>query len=191
VGLAAGSDGAANPEAAAAHREESFGRAHLTAGLELVAANGPEVFNYSGNRTVPMMRPNSFRWLSLPTGLLYLWLFYQLLFTPTQMLQGFGVGAEAHTVFLAQRISALMLGFSVLLLLSLGLPPSRARGAIAAAISVNMAGFAINSFWGATHGLLNDSAIPVIGCIEALIAAGYGVFAVSDFLKSRGPVAKR
>ena len=136
-----------------------------------------------------MMRSNPFRWLSLATGLLYLWLFYQLLFTPAQMLQSFGVGADVHTVFLAQRISVLMLGFSVLLLLSLGLPPSRARGAIAAAVSVNMAGFAINSFWGVTHGLLNDSAIPVIGCIEALVAAGYGVFAVSDFLKARGPVA--
>ncbi len=138
-----------------------------------------------------MMRSNPFRWLSLATGLLYLWLFYQLLFTPPQMLQGFGVGAEAHTVFLARRISVLMLGFSVLLLLSYGLPPSRARGAIAAAVSVNMAGFAINSFWGVAHGILTDSAIPVVGSIEAFIAVGYGFFAVSDFLKSRGPVAER
>lgn len=138
-----------------------------------------------------MTRPNLFRWLSLPAGLLYLWLFYQLLFTPAQMLQSFGVGADPHTVFLAQRISVLMLGFSVLLLFSLGLPSSKARAVIAAAVSVNMAGFAINSLWGATHGALTDSAIPVIGGIEAFIAVGYGYFAVADFLGSRGPADHR
>ena len=134
-----------------------------------------------------MMRPNLFKWLSLPTGLLYLWLFYQLLFTPAQMLQSFGVGTEPHTVFLAQRISVLMLGFAVLVLLSLGLPPSKARAVMAAAVAANMAGFAINSFWGAAHGILTDGAIPVIGGVEAFIAVGYGYFAVSDFLKSRAP----
>ncbi len=138
-----------------------------------------------------MIRPNLFRWLSLPTGLLYLWLFYQLLFTPAQMLQGFGVGTEPHAVFLAQRISVLMLGFAVLLLLSLGLPRSTARAVIAAAVSVNMAGFAINSLWGATHGILTDNAIPVIGGIEAFIAVGYGLIAVTDLLKSRGSVEDR
>ena len=137
------------------------------------------------------MRPNLFKWLSLPTGLLYLWLFYQLLFTPAQMLQSFGVGTEPHTVYLAQRISVLMLGFAVLVLLSLGLPPSKARAVIAAAVSANMAGFAINSFWGATQGILNDSSIPIIGSIEAFIAVGYGCVAVMDFLKSRGSVDDR
>lgn len=150
-----------------------------------MAANRVVVFNTSNNLCVPMSRPNLFRWLSVPTGLLYLWLFYQLLFTPAQMLQGFGVGPEPHTVFLAQRISVLMLGFAVLLLLSLRLPRSRARVIIAAAVSVNMAGFAINSFWGAAHGILTDGAIPVIGGIEAFIAAGYGFCAVTDLLKSR------
>lgn len=130
-----------------------------------------------------MMRPNFFRWLSLPTGLLYLWLFYQLLFSPAQMLQGFGVGADPHTVFLAQRISALMLGFAVLVLSSLGLPPSKARAAIAAAVFANMAGFSINSFLGAGHGILTDGSIPVIGSIEAVIASGYGFIAVTDFRK--------
>ncbi len=132
-----------------------------------------------------MMRPNLFKWLSLPTGLLYLWLFYQLLFTPAQMLQSFGVGTEPHTVYLAQRISVLMLGFAVLVLLSLGLPPSKARAVIAAAVSANMAGFALNSLWGATHGILTDGAIPVIGGLEAFIAAGYGFSAVTDWRKSR------
>jgi hypothetical protein len=147
-----------------------------------VAADGSAVFNNSSNHST--MRPNPFKWLSLATGLLYLWLFYQLLFTPAQMLQGFGVGPEPHTVFLAQRISVLMLGFAVLLLLSPGLPRSKARAVIAAAVSVNMAGFAINSFWGATHGILTDGAIPVIGGIEAVIAAGYAFFAVSDYRKA-------
>ena len=138
-----------------------------------------------------MMRLNTFKWLSLLTGLLYLWLFYQLLFTPAEILRGFGVGAEPHVVFLAQRISVLMLGFAVLLLLSLRLRPSTARAVIAVAVSVNMAGFAINSFWGAAHGNLTDNAIPVIGSIEAFIAAGYGFFAVTDLLKLKGCVNDR
>jgi len=54
-----------------------------------------------------------------------------------------------------------------------------------------MAGFAINSFWGAAHGLLTDGAIPVIGSIEAIVSVGYGFVAVTDFLKSRGAVADR
>lgn len=131
-----------------------------------------------------MKRLNTFKWLSLLTGLLYLWLFYQLLCTPAQMLQSFGVGADPHTVFLAQRISALMLGFAVLVLLSLRLPSSRPRAAIAVAVSVNMAGFAINSFWGAGHGLLTDDAISVIGSIEAFIAISYGFFALADYRKA-------
>jgi len=169
---------------AAAHHEVTIELRQSTAGLELVAANRVVVFNTSNNLCVPMSRPNLFRWLSVPTGLLYLWLFYQLLFTPAQMLQGFGVGPEPHTVFLAQRISVLMLGFAVLLLLSLGLPRSKARAVIAAAVFANMAGFAINSFWGAGHGILTDSAIPLIGSIEAVIAIGYGFIAVTDFRKA-------
>ena len=137
------------------------------------------------------MRLNIFKWLSLLAGLLYLWLFYQLLFIPAQMLRSFGVGDDPHVVFLAQRISVLMLGFAVLLLLSLRLRPSVARAVIAAAVSVNMAGFAISSFWGAAHGILTDGAIPVIGSIEAFIAAGYGFFAVTDLLKHRGCVDDR
>jgi len=155
-----------------------------TAGSKLVAATGAVVFSHTSNHLDSMMRPNLFRWLSLPTGLLYLWLFYQLLFTPAQMLQSFGVGADLHAVFLAQRISVLMLGFAVLLLLSLGLPRSKARAVIAAAVFANMAGFAINSFWGAGHGILTDSAIPLIGSIEAVIAIGYGFIAVTDFRKA-------
>lgn len=127
-----------------------------------------------------MKRPNLFRWLSLATGFLYLWLFFQLLFTPIAMLRGFGVGAEPHMVFLAQRISVLMLGFAVLVLLSHRLPPSRARAVIAAAVAANMAGFAVNSFWGASHGILTDGAIPVIGGIETIIAVGYGWIAAVD-----------
>ena len=159
----------------------------LTAGLKLVAVRGVVVLNNLRNRLDSMIRKHRYKWLSLPTGLLYLWLFYQLLFTPDQMLQGFGVGIEPHTVFLAQRVSVLMLGFAVLVLLSLGLPQSKTRAIISAAVSVNMAGFAINSFWGASHGILPDSAIPVIGGIEAIIAAGYGFYAVTDLLKSREP----
>jgi hypothetical protein len=130
------------------------------------------------------MKQQGFKGLSLLTGLLYLWLFYQLLFTPAQMLQSFGVGADVHTVFLAQRISVLMLGFSVLAFLAFRLPQSKGRAIISSAIAVNMAGFAINSFWGATQGILADSAIPLVGCVEALIALAYGYFAVSDFRKA-------
>ena len=73
------------------------------------------------------MNKNLFRWLSLLTGLLYLSLFYQLLFTPEQILQSFGVGAEPHVVYLARRISVLMLGFSVLVFLACNLRSSKAR----------------------------------------------------------------
>ncbi len=163
----------------------------MTIGPKQLVVEGPALFNSSSASSDPMMRPNPFKCLSLPTGLLYLWLFYQLFFTPAQMLQRFGIGADPHTEFLAQRVSVLMLGFAVLLLLSFGLPRSPARAAIAAAVSVNMAGLAINSFWGATHGILTDSVIPVIGSIEACIAVGYGFFAVADFLKSREPVDDR
>jgi len=52
------------------------------------------------------------------------------------MLRSFDVGADPHALFLAQRISVLMLGFAVLVLLSLGLPPSKARSVVAAAVAV-------------------------------------------------------
>ena len=130
-----------------------------------------------------------FRWLSLLTGLLYFWLFYQLLFTSAEILKSFGVEANAHTVFLAKRISVLMLGFAALLLLAAKLPQSPARAVIGAAVSVNMAGFAINSFWGAFHGLLTDPAIPLVGAVESLIAIAYAYSAVTDLLKSRKPAA--
>jgi len=131
------------------------------------------------------MKIQAFRWLSLLTGLLYLWLFYQLLFTPAQMLRSFGVEADAHTVYLAKRISVLMLGFSILLFLSSPLLPSRGRAVIATAVAVNMAGFAINSYWGAAHHILSDSVIPLIGGIESVVALSFGVFATSDYLKTR------
>jgi hypothetical protein len=78
-----------------------------------------------------------------------------------------------------------MLGFSVLLLLGFRLGPSVARAVIATAVVVNMAGFAINSFWGAAHGNLTDPAIPIIGGIEAFIALSFGVVAVADFWITR------
>lgn len=130
------------------------------------------------------MKRQWFKWLSLLTGLLYLWLFYQLLVTPDQILPSFGVEADVHTTFLARRISVLMLGFSVLLFLAAWLPQSKARAVIAAAVAVNMAGFAVNSFYGATHGYLTDRAIPVIGSIESLIALSFA-FSVAEYLKSR------
>ena len=129
------------------------------------------------------MNNNLFRWLSLLTGLLYLSLFYQLLFTPEQILQSFGIGAEPYIIFLARRISVLMLGFSVLVLLACNLRSSKARAVIATAVAVNMAGFACNSFWGAALGILTDRAIPFIGGIETVIAIFYAVFAVTDFRK--------
>ena len=129
------------------------------------------------------MNNNLFRWLSLLTGLLYLSLFYQLLFTPEQILQSFGIGAEPYIIFLARRISVLMLGFSVLVLLACNLRSSKARAVIATAVAVNMAGFACNSFWGAALGILFDRAIPFIGGIETVIAIFYAVFAVTDFRK--------
>jgi len=129
------------------------------------------------------MNNNLFRWLSLLTGLLYLSLFYQLLFTPEQILQSFGIGAEPHIIYLARRISVLMLGFSVLVLLACNLRSSKARAVIATAVAVNMAGFACNSFWGAALGILFDRAIPFIGGIETVIAIFYAVFAVTDFRK--------
>ena len=133
----------------------------------------------------PGLLPALLLCLSLLTGLLYLWLFYQLLFTPVEMLKGFGVAADPHAIYLAKRISVLMLGFAVLLLLGLRLNPSAARAVIAAAVATNMAGFALNSFLGAAHGILTDPAIPLIGGIESFVALSYGFFAIADFRSSR------
>lgn len=131
------------------------------------------------------MKTRLFTCLSLLTGLLYLWLFYQLLFTPVEMLKSFGLTAEPHAIYLAKRISVLMLGFAVLLLLGLRLKPSAARAVIAAAVAINMAGFALNSFLGAANGILIDPAIPLIGGIESFVALAYGFFAIADFRASR------
>ncbi|MBK9992367.1 MAG: hypothetical protein IPP19_17015 [Verrucomicrobia bacterium] len=131
------------------------------------------------------MKNRLFTCVSLLTGLLYLWLFYQLLFTPAEMLKGFGLAAEPHAIYLAKRISVLMLGFAVLLLLGSRLKPSAARAVIAVAVATNMAGFALNSFWGAANGILTDPAIPLIGGIESVIAVSYGLFAIADFRASR------
>ena len=127
--------------------------------------------------------------LSILTGLLYLWLFVQLLFTPVEMLRSFDVPPDAHMVFLAERISVLMLGFAILALFAVLLPPSRARALIHLSVAVNMGGFAVNSFWGASRGLLTDSAIPVIGCVESAIALAYLYCAVRDFVLSRKAAA--
>lgn len=144
----------------------------------------------SPQKTDYTVKKHIFKSLSLLTGLLYLWLFYQLLFTPAQMLRSFNVDADVHTIHLAQRISALMLGFAVLIFLALPLQKSRARAIIAAAVTVNMAGFAINSLWGAAHGLLTDGAIPVIGGIETCIALAYGCYAVCDLIPEKKPGTK-
>ena len=131
-----------------------------------------------------IMKQNLFRWLSLLTGLLYFWLFFQMLFTPEKILQTFGVGAEPHFIFLTRRISVLMLGFSVLVSLACNLRPSKARAVISTAVAVNMAGFACNSFWGMVFGMLTDPGIPFAGGTETVIAIFYAVFAVTDFRKS-------
>lgn len=131
------------------------------------------------------MKTRLFTCLSLLTGLLYLWLFYQLLFTPVEMLKSFGLAAEPHAFYLAKRISVLMLGFAVLLMLGSRLKPSAARAVIAAAVATNMAGFALNSFFGAANGILTDPAIPLIGGIESFVALSYGFFAIADFRPSR------
>lgn len=134
----------------------------------------------NGNR-----KPRLYLWASLLAGSLYLFLFYQLLFTPAAMLAGFGIAGEAHTVFLARRISALMLGFAVLLYSSCRLESSPARGVIAAAVAVNMAGFAANSFYGVAGGLLGRDLIGV-GLVESLVACVFGGFAFFDLLRRKG-----
>ncbi|PTX94377.1 hypothetical protein [Opitutus sp. ER46] len=67
-----------------------------------------------------------------------------------------------------------------MLFLACRLPRSRVRAIIAAAVAVNMAGFALNSFWGAAHGILTDPAIPLVGGIESIIAVAHGYVAVAD-----------
>lgn len=137
------------------------------------------------------MKTRLFSCLSLLAGLLYLWLFYQMLFTPAEILKGFGLAAEPHLVFLAKRISVSMLGFAVLLLLGLRLKPSAARAVIATAVAVNMAGFALNSFWGAAQGILTDPAIPLVGGVETVVALAFGFLGFVDFRAARLPAGSR
>jgi len=129
-------------------------------------------------------KPRFFTLASLLAGCLYFFLFYQLLFTPVEMLAGFGVAGEAHTVFLAQRISVLMLGFAVLLFAGCRLESSHARAASSLSVAVNMAGFAVNSVRGMANGLLGTDLIAG-AVVESVVACVFGAFAIGDLLRWR------
>jgi hypothetical protein len=81
--------------------------------------------------------------------------------------------------FFVRRVSALMISFSVLLFLVRNAFPSLARQAIAISISLNMAGFAMSSFFGLINGLIGTWIIGVI-FIEIFISAIYFYFFISD-----------
>ncbi|MEW5871190.1 MAG: hypothetical protein AB1894_18105 [Chloroflexota bacterium] len=112
------------------------------------------------------------------TAALYFYLFVMLLFFPASFLRDIGVETNASAEFLARRAAMLMLAFAFLAFFGRKLSQPSAKQVVTAAISLNMAGFAVMGLFEFGRGFVNAE-ILVIVAIEALLAVLYFLFWLS------------
>lgn len=98
-----------------------------------------------------------FKCVSVANGLLFLFLFAQLLLTPAAFVSGVGLEPSEATSILGRRVSILMLGVAVLSVLSRNLPHSAARQSICISTGTTLIGLAIMSGYELCRGTVNAS----------------------------------
>jgi hypothetical protein len=122
---------------------------------------------------------NTYQIMSILTAGLYFYLFVSLLFSPDPFLNDFGVEATAPAEFLARRVAMLMLGFAVLAFFGRKMSHSLARRAMALAIGVNMAGFAVMGLIEFAQGVVGAE-ILTAAAIESFVAVAYFLIWLAD-----------
>jgi hypothetical protein len=94
------------------------------------------------------------------------------LFFPAAMLSGWGIAADAPTVYMARRYGGLFWGYAVLLWLSRAVAPSPARTAILAGGTVVNVVMTLVSLLGALSGVCTPS-IWLAVAIEAVLSVAF------------------
>lgn len=127
---------------------------------------------------------SAFKLISLLGSLLYFYLFVSLLVSPAEFFADLNIMLSPDMCFIARRAGMLMLGFSALLFFARNAPLSGARVAIAAAVALNMAGFASTGIHAYSVGLV-DEAIFFSISVESVFTLLFSVHCVRDLLRLR------
>lgn len=123
--------------------------------------------------------------LSILTSILFLFLSFQLLFTPEAFIKGVGVEPCLAAVIAARRTAMFMLGIVFLMFGARNLQPSKARQIICLAIAITMLGLASMGSFELIRGTVNASMYQAIS-IESII----GISFIILLIKNRNVITK-
>jgi len=112
--------------------------------------------------------------VSIATSVLFIYLFVQLLFTPSSFIEGLGLEASEAGCILARRASMFMLGISVLMFGTRNLPHSKARQVICMATGITMFGLSCMGSYEFIKGTVNSSILIAIIC-ETVLWVSFGI----------------
>jgi len=122
---------------------------------------------------------NFFKILSIITSVLFAYLFFLLHFNSESFLKDLGLQSSGTTLFLAKRVSIFMLGISVLMFCSKGLPHSKSRQIICFATGITMLGLSCMGTYELIEGNVNSSILTAI-IIEIILAISFGIIIYSN-----------
>ncbi|WP_071144946.1 hypothetical protein [Bacteroides ihuae] len=112
--------------------------------------------------------------VSIATSVLFIYLFAQLLFTPSSFIEDLGLEASEAGCILARRASMFMLGISVLMFGARNLPHSKARQVICIATGITMFGLSCMGSYEFIKGTVNSSILIAIIC-ETVLWVSFGI----------------
>ena len=112
--------------------------------------------------------------VSIATSVLFIYLFAQLLFTPSSFIEDLGLEASEAGCILARRASMFMLGISVLMFGARNLPHSEARQVICMATGITLFGLSCMGSYEFIKGTVNSSILIAIIC-ETVLWVSFGI----------------
>lgn len=127
---------------------------------------------------------NFFKILCLTTSALFIFLFFQLLLGPDSFVKDMGLQPSVATSVLARRASMFMLGISILLFYSKGLPHSKARQFISLSTGITMTGLACTGIYEHFMGTVNASIFIAI-TIETVLGLSFLILFFKGALRSQ------
>jgi hypothetical protein len=133
---------------------------------------------------MPKITP--YKLLSIAASLLFLYLFYELFFCSTEFITSLGLKASDAIPILCRRTAMFMLGLSILLFTSSGLPASAARSYISFSTGITMLSLACMGTYEFLRGTVNSSILIAIS-IETIFGALFILTFLSDRKQSNTP----
>ena len=122
---------------------------------------------------------NFYKIVTVATGMLFLYLAFQMLFMADDFVSGMGLQPSLTTNVLSKRVAMFMLGIAVLMFTARNLPHSSARQFICLSIAITLSGLSITGAYEFLRGTVNRSILVAI-TIETTLWISFGIILLKN-----------